>query len=357
MESPSRADITKILEAASTAPSGDNTQPWRFVARGSLIEFHYLPEKDHPVLNYEEGGTLIALGAAVQNAEFAAKTLGYDPTIEFLETGSCVARMTLERKSIELSEREKTLAAAVSARHTNRKPYAKKALGIDVRKELAAEAVVTPGDVDLELIESREDMKKLSRALTTMEEIALGNEVLHKAFFDDIFWDEARNEAGEHGLYIKTLELPPPARGLFTLLKHWWFARALSYIGFPRLVARMNASQNASAAAFGVIIGSHTSRHTYLEVGRLLERVWLTATAHALSLQIVTGITFLARAAQSENPPKIFNAHEHERIAQAYATIQKIVGDERVPILVFRIGEGGTPSDVSRRKAPEILFD
>ena len=356
MDGAEREKITKILTAAAAAPSGDNSQPWRFVVKGRTIEFHYIPERDHPILNYEEGGTLIALGAAIQNAELEARAERYAPQTEYRESGSCVAVMTLNEGG-SLDEDSASLQRAIRARHSNRKAYTKAPLSPEVRLALLSASQEEDTGLKLSLVESIDTMRILSRALTTMEETALGNKNLHEFFFSEILWSAEENRAGKQGLYLKTLELPPPAQAMLRLLKRWGFARPLAAIGFPKMVAQTNAKQNASASAFGVITAKWSRRATYLDVGKMMERLWLRATAQGLSMQIVTGITFLARSLQTPEVARLFSPQEQERIIAAHAIIKKNVDDTREPILIFRIGTGESPTEVSYRRPPEIVFN
>ncbi len=313
-----------------------------------------MPEKDNALLNIDESGTLIALGAALQNAELEAKSLGLTPTLRYSDEGSLVAVLILHEEGV-LSDDERKLHKAIPLRHTNRKAYAHQPLAGDVREALLKN-VKDDTDVELVLVESPEEMRRVSRALTTMEEVALSNETLHALFFADIFWSEADNSAGKQGLYIDTLELPPPAKAAFRLLKYWRVTKALSKIGFHKVVAEMNAQQNASASAFGIITAERLGRREYLEAGRLLERIWLQATAHGLSMQIVTGVTFLARSVVEPETAKLFSKDQLENMSAAYGVLKGQIAIDREPVLAFRIGTGGSPTAVSYRRAPEIIF-
>ncbi len=227
MEAVDREKITNILTAAAAAPSGDNSQPWRFVVQGKSIEFHYIPERDNAILNYEEGGTLIALGAAIQNAELEALAQGYTPHTTFRESGVCVAVMEFKEGG-RLDNTSAPLQESILKRHTNRKAYKKILLSQEARSAILNPLISETAGLELSIVDSRESMQLISRALTTMEETALGNESLHELFFGDILWSAEENRAGKQGLYIKTLELPPPAQAMFRLLKHWSFAKIRS---------------------------------------------------------------------------------------------------------------------------------
>lgn len=351
-----RDKIIQIIKAATLAPSGDNSQPWRFVVRKNIIEFHYLPEKDHPILNHEESGTLIALGAALENAELEARMQHFKVNTQLVDNGSCVAVMTLnpDGKSDAMTV---LLQKAIPSRHTNRKAYEEISFSTETRRALFSSAAVEK-DVMFGLIESPSTIREVARALTTMEEIALANKTLHRLFFDNILWSEKKNRTGTKGLYIKTLELPPPAQIVFRLLKNWNFARIMARIGFPRVIAKANATQNASAAAFGIISATqiNTKRMTYIEVGRMLERIWLSATARGLSLQIVTGLTFLARSVNNPTTGRFFNNTERQKIQKAYDTIKTHTSKGQEPIIMFRIGKGKQPTAVTYRQTPDVTF-
>ncbi|OGG76507.1 hypothetical protein A2950_00570 [Candidatus Kaiserbacteria bacterium RIFCSPLOWO2_01_FULL_55_19] len=342
----------KILKAAVAAPSGDNSQPWQFVFREpNVLEFHAVPERDNAALNVDQSGTFIALGAAIENAELEAKALGFAPHTRLAE-GDTLAIMTLTAGG-NCPERERILQGGIVLRHSNRKAYTKTPLLPEDRIALVDAAGDRKGE-SLTFIEEPDAMASVARALTTMEEIALSNKTLHKLFFDSIFWSKERNDAGEQGLYIKTLELPPPAQLFFKVLRHWPVASVLARIGFPKVVATTNAKQNASASAFGVIRIKRYERAGYIEAGRLLERVWLASAARGMSLQIVTGLLFLARAAQGSTST-LFSGAERETIQAAYTRVREHLTGSEEPFLIFRVGYGDAPSAVSCRKAPAIV--
>lgn len=352
MEAAFREKIKKICIAAAAAPSGDNSQPWRFVFRApDALEFHAIPEKDNALLNVDESGTLVALGAAIQNAELEAKALGFDPEVQYGGEGSLIATLILH-KGGSLSEEEKNLHQAILLRHSNRKEYKKILLAGEDREYLLRAAGKMPG-ISFSLVEEQESKNLISRALTTMEEIALKNKSLHTLFFESIFWSKERNVAGESGLYIRTLELPLPARMLFKVLRYWPVANLLAKIGFSKMVAEINAKQNATASAFGVLALDHLDRRSYVEAGRLLERIWLAATARDMSLQIVTGLLFLARAIERGNL-SVFSVEERVTAQKAYAQIREILKDPSNPFLIFRVGYADVPSAVSFRREPSI---
>ena len=186
MDAAFKEKITKICTAAAAAPSGDNSQPWRFVFRApDMLEFHAIPEKDNALLNVDDSGTLIALGTAIQNAELEAKSLGLSPEIRYNKEGTLVATFILH-KGGGLSETERDLHQAITLRHSNRKAYKKIPLTKDDRQFLLDTAEGSVG-ISFAFVEGEKLMALISRALTTMEETALKNKSLHTLFFQSIF--------------------------------------------------------------------------------------------------------------------------------------------------------------------------
>jgi hypothetical protein len=350
------AHITQIIRAAVAAPSGDNSQPWHFVYRApGTIEFHAHPEKDHPMFNVDDSGTLIALGAAVENASLEARALGYQPTISVsvAEPGSLAATLQLAPGG-DISADDASLQEVIHHRVSNRKAYANRSFDNMHRQALLQEVNSVPG-VSFLLLEDRDAMRRTARNLTNMERIALSYKKVHHLFFAGIFWSDERNEAGEPGLHIKTLELPPPAQALFRILRHWKVAQALARIGFPNFVAKTNAAQNASASALGCVTSPTLDAKAYFNTGRLLERLWLRSTALGMSFQVVTGLLFLTRHMEREGDVTIFSAQDVAHSQETYKNIGAAFGvGANHPVITFRVGYGKPPTRRSQRMAPVI---
>lgn len=69
--------IRRIVELATRAPSVHNTQPWRWVAHGHLLELH--ADRDHqlPVADPTGRDLTVSCGAALHQAVIAAAALGW----------------------------------------------------------------------------------------------------------------------------------------------------------------------------------------------------------------------------------------------------------------------------------------
>ena len=72
-----RDTLTRILDLARWAPSGDNTQPWRFEIVGDhLIRVFGTDTRDHILYDYDGHASHIAHGALLETMRIAASGFG-----------------------------------------------------------------------------------------------------------------------------------------------------------------------------------------------------------------------------------------------------------------------------------------
>jgi nitroreductase len=335
--------VERILFAANSAPSGENCQPWRFVVMSDAIELHLRPERDESYYSYGQRASYLACGAALENMAIAASREGYRAAVTYFpdrEDDTLVARVALERGA---GVAQDPLAGSIEKRVTNRKPYRTRALTMDEKHALHG-ALREEYASTLHLCEDAPRLTRLGRVGSTNEEIMLSNKALHQFFFSHVSWTKEEDEAKKIGFYIETLELPPPARALFTLFKHWGVMRVLAALGFPKIVAKQNAATNASASAIGGIAIPDAEQLSFVKAGRAVERLWLTAASLGLSVQPLTGVLFFKLkidAGESE----VFTRAQQALVLRAYREAQEAFSVSDRPIaFMFRIGEAPPPS-------------
>lgn len=341
-------NIYKILEAGAQAPSGSNSQPWKFRISGSQIEILALPERDHPILNFKNRGTWVAHGALIENLLIAASAWGYKTALELppLNPSSRVtARLTLT----ENGEPKDDLYEAISRRATNRKPYAASPLAEEQKNQLRDEAKkIASGE--FRLIEDPNKIHILAKASSVNEVILLEDPVMHELFFKEIVWTEKEEKEKRTGLYLKTMELEPPQEKALKLFKHWQLMKLLNFLGAAKAIAKTNEKSYAASPAVGAII-INDKDDEFLAAGRIMERVWLKATNLNLNCHLMTGVLFFWQRLKDKTGHIFSNKHQ-KLITQAYADIAQALGvndSGQVIALLIRIGNGGQPTGLSSR--------
>lgn len=347
--------IKKILEVAVYAPSGSNSQPWKFNVSGNEISLLALPEKDHPILNYRNRGTWIAHGALIENIIIAASHYGYrcnvGPLFPDATNPNLVTRISLEQESISPDP----LYASITARASNRKPYKTSPIIGEQKAFLLTEAR-KGGEEYLIYIEDRVKIQNLAHSVSANEIVMLENRRLHDLFFDELVWTAEEEKKKLAGLYVKTMELAPSKENALKLFKHWGLMRIAILLGIPKKIAQENAVTYASCAG-AIVIATDDRDEKFIHAGRMMQRLWLSATKLGLSGHLITGIFFLHQRMVTGDTGIFFPPHI-ELINTAYteaATIA-VVPKGKIIALMLRIGDGGEPSAHSSRKAPIIDY-
>ncbi|MEK7460250.1 MAG: nitroreductase family protein [Patescibacteria group bacterium] len=347
--------IKKILEYAVYAPSGDNSQPWRFVVKGNKIFQYNLPFEDNIYLNYQQSGSYVSHGAVIENIFIASSHFGYATNVELFPENSeqdLVAILDLQEANISIDPEFE----CIKSRCVNRRPYDSREIGKELLESIKASIKKEFDFQGLSFITDRGSIKEVGVAATVMERIALRNPVIHKLFFSGIIWTDKEHRQKKKGLYIKTLELPLPVQYLFRLFKHWPVMSFLGRIGFPEKAANGNAEINAKSAAFGIITTKQSSPKDFILAGRVMQRIWLKTTSLGLSLQPVTGLLFLAHRVK-DNQTEGLSLIQTEMIKDGISVIEKKFSlKDEIPIMMFRIGYAKKPTANSFRMEPKVIF-
>lgn len=352
----SREHLAAILELGVTAPSGGNSQPWRFVASAQEVQVFSTPEKDLPLLNFEDKGTLIAHGALLENIRIAATGAGYRTEIRVdteLTPGTPVARIQFEPAKTAAHP----LYEAIQKRCTNRRPYDKSELSGDDRRVLL-DSIDESVEAELMFAESQPQKSRIGDAIgADLPIVMAANRQIHDRFFEEIVWTQQEELARRSGLYLPTMELAAPQRAVLRMLRNWKVMRAARAIGLPRAIAKANGKLWSNAAAFGAVVIRDTSRRRYVSIGMLIERLWLTATARNLSLHPIVGVLFLTDRIRSGDTSQL-SAAEVRSIQTAYAAIEEAfaVRSGHVAFL-FRIGRAKPPSATCSRILPQVEWN
>lgn len=338
--------LHKILEAGICAPSGDNTQPWKFIVRDNVVELYNVPDKDQSLYNFAQNASMIAHGALIENIVIASQATGLRPAVTLFPNAgdpNLIASIVFE----ETQPQENGLCPYISRRATNRKPYKTKPLTQGQKDTLMSAVRDLGGNL---IIKDDPDAKEiLARALSKNEQLVFENAILHKFFFSHIHGSNEQIMNAGGGFPIKTLELPLPLTFAFSLFRIRPILKFFNLLGLSRSIPRQTAKNYVASSAFGAIVFPDNTRKDFFEGGRALERVWLEATRMNLSMQPLTGILFLWQRLLAGTTKELSPRHQ-EYIRESYQELERTFGTQgKTIIFIFRIGEGDAPSALTPR--------
>jgi len=343
--------IEKIIQESVNAPSGDNSQPWRFEVRGNAIDILNI-DRDRTIFNFHSRGDYIAHGALMENIAIIAAEYGIRADSILFPAGVGKGPTA----TIMLSEGEtgkSALYGVIKSRATNRKPYEKKPLTEDQKSGLMEYSGVY-GTAKAIIMNDREGIKNIANAISLNERLILESKVIRDFLFSIIRWTK-EEERAKPGMNVMTLELAPPQRMAFRMFKNDTVALLAKKMGFPKAMQKEGAELYTASGAIIAIVIDGVKEDGFVNAGRLFERIWLTATDLGLSVQPVAAIPYLAQRIKEGNNGGLLQAQVKD-VQSAEKKIREVLGikDSNTIAMLFRIGKGEKPSAYSLKLPPEI---
>tara|TARA_R110000787_G_scaffold74545_5_gene165676 strand:- start:2089 stop:4110 length:2022 start_codon:yes stop_codon:yes gene_type:complete len=366
--------MERILDQARWAPSGDNTQPWRFEVIGAdHLVVHTHDTRDWCVYDLKGRASQTAIGTLLENIAIAAQAEGLEATFRLrdqsrdrlpdrlpetdleadLESDSAT-QLTIDVHfaSSQLAEAP-PLLPFIKARTTQRRPFSGQHLSA-AQKTLLETAV---GDgYRVIWIEGRGKKWQMARLLLRTAGIRLTIPEVYKVHKKIIHWNArfSHDRIPDQALGADVLSL----KMMQWALQSWARVKMLNrYFGgtlIPKI--QLDLIPALRCAAHFVIVAD-TARSTtdmYLAGGRATQRFWLTATSQGLLLQPeMTPLIFAAYAREgvkfTDSPGKDTDA---DRVRTEF---EALIGRGVDAVFMGRIGFGTAPVSRSLRKAIEQL--
>lgn len=353
----SRATILQILDFARWAPSGDNTQPWRFEIIGpNHVAVHGFDTREHCVYDLDGHPSQIAIGALIETAAIAASHHQLR-TQARRRSDSPDARPVFDLEFIQdPSITRDPLLASVKTRSVQRRPLKTRPLTAQQKQALAA--AVSP-DYAIMWLESGGERLKMAKMLFHSAKIRLVTPEAYRVHKDIIQW---RSQFSDDRVPDGALGTDPMTTHLMRFVMQSWervefFNRFLAGTWMPRI--QLDFVPSVACAAHFLLLAK-TPAHSiddYVEAGRATQRFWLTATQLGLMLQPeVTPLVF-TRYTRKGTPFSI-KPGAQQMAQQLDRRFVDMVGEHAATNAVFmgRIGNGREPTARSLRRPLESLL-
>lgn len=357
-----------VVAAAALAASPHNIQPWRFAVSGGAagtVDLFADPSRAMPVNDADGRERAAGYGCAIENMVIAARSRGLDATVTTLPSSADaasagrgasagadaasaegiasvgpahVARVEL-RPGLPATAREQALAAAISARHSNRGPYTGEPLDAGLLAALAEGAL---GGAEVLWVADAPRVQQLGALYVEATQAIVDDEEMSVEGFSWFRNDRADIDAHRDGLTLDCQGLDP-----FTLFMAKILPAQSRSGGDAFWVEATREVHTATAAAYGVIrVPDVSDPAARLAGGRLLQRIHLAATDRGLGLQHMNQITErIARDAALGNP---------DRFASRWSQVIGIPAAEG--LVSFRIGHPERDPNPSPRRPLDAVL-
>ncbi|MCS2667150.1 nitroreductase [Bacteroides fragilis] len=299
-----KTDFIQIASYASKAPSGHNTQPWKFHITDSTITV--LPNLDValPVVDRNNRELFISLGCAVENLCIAASYFGYTTHIIECSIEAIILELTKNALTIEDS-----LFHQIEKRQTNRNIYNGNKISDGILQQL--QSIPKENGIQFYFTEINTPF-----ANTITQYIMKGNEIQMAdiAFKNELLswmrFNKKQVEATHNGLSYLVFGNPPLPRIL---------ARPIvSLFLKPNAQNKSDRKKIDSSSHFVVCATQRDTIEEWINLGRTLQRFLLKVTEIGISYAFL-------------NQPC-------EVAALAFDLREKLPVNKEHPTLIMRIG-------------------
>lgn len=352
-------NIARILDLARWAPSGDNTQPWRFEVLGDEhILLHGFDTRDHVVYDLDGHPSQLALGALLETLVIAASGEGRTVSIERRpDTPDTHLLFDLHLTKVPGLLPNPLLA------YIERRTVQRRAMSVSPLSEANKAELRQAAGNGFQIIWHEGWRERVRLALFMFHNAKIRLLIpeaypTHKAV---IAWGERFSEdkvpdqaVGIDALALRLMRWAMADWRRVDILNTWFMGHLM-----PRI--EMDLWPGWRCAAHFTLIASHAPSKVddYVAAGRALQRVWLTATSLGLQVQPeMTPIIFTRYVREGREFTR--HAWACRRAAELAQHLDSLLDADTTPRAVFmgRIGHGQPATARSLRlPVPRLLGD
>lgn len=349
--------LERILDLARWAPSGDNTQPWRFEILGDEhILVHGFDTRDHVVYDLDGHASQLAIGALLETMVIAASATGRSATIQ-RRPGTPETHLLFDvRFRPAAGMTPDPLLPCIETRVVQRRPMSTRPLSGEQKQALAGSL---PEGYSVVWYEGLAQRWRLARFMFDNAKVRLTIPEAYAVHKSVIEW----------GARFSTDKIPGQAVGVDPLTAHFmrWVMTSWARVEFfntyllghlaPRLQLDLLPGLRCGAHLALLAPKPLMSVDDFIAAGRAMQRFWLTAAHLGLFMQ-------------PELTPVIFtryyrHGHDFTKINKALALVNGLneqlidmMDTQNVETLFFmgRLGFSQVPRARSTRHPLEHLI-
>ena len=281
----SRDTLLRILALARWAPSGDNTQPWRFEIIGDdRLVVHCLDTRDWCVYDLDGRASEMAVGALLETMRLAAGRFGYLARLAKVRSEEHLqVEMTISQQAGGQTTPD-PLHAAIKDRRVCRRPLSIRPIGPDLEHALRDSL---PQGFTLAFYGSPGVRLNWARLLSSNGLARLLCPEAYQVHRRIIDWGRrfSRDRIPEQAVGVD----PLTARLMRWVMRDWervdFFNRYLMGTFLPRLQLDLIPGWMCGAHVALLASGTPETSQDFLDAGSALQRLWLASTLHGLQLQ------------------------------------------------------------------------
>lgn len=355
-----KKELQEILELARWAPSGDNTQPWRFEPLGgSALRVNGFDTREHCVYDLDGRPSRLSIGAMLETLRIAASLSGMRAQVRRDRSAPEAAPVFDVDLVPDPAVSPHPLAPFIKSRSVQRRPLSTRPLSTSEKQAL--EAAVGAG-FRVHWFEAPAVRRRFARLMFRSAGIRLGIEEAYRVHASVIEWNasESLDRIPDAAVGLDPLSL----LAMRWAMRSWQRTRFVSrYLGGtlpPRLqldlLPAFFCAGHVVIAAESEASGPDERLDADFEAGGAIQRFWLTVESLGLLHQPeLTPLVFSRYAAEGRRFTGNEAARrEAKRVRDALAAL---IGEDTLgrAVWIGRIGAGRRARARSLRLPLEVL--
>ncbi|MBN9485407.1 MAG: hypothetical protein BGO70_14630 [Bacteroidetes bacterium 43-93] len=352
--------VAAIVDAAGTAPSGGNAQPWKWVYEKGVLVLFFDRYFGFSFMDYKDTASMIALGAAIENVILKSHELGFETKVKYHPEGNSddvVASFTFfpnatSQDGIE-PHTDDNLSKVIFQRHTNRRITQQVELGQEVYDQFQS-CVSSIKGTKLKFFHDPAILEATGRIISETDRYRVLSPQSHYDFtYQEMRWTEAEAIERKTGMGITTLELSPAHLLGVRLIRDPKVVAILRDIDGGKVLSTASIKNMTTASAMGLLTIEGTDQQAFLDGGRASQKLWLKATELDIAFHPMNvPVAFFQRLEQNapDMPPGIT-----PHIKELYNEFRDMTGYKGLDgnesiIYLFRVFKAPGPQILPYRK-------
>lgn len=360
----SENQLKEIVGAAVLAPSGGNSQPWKFIWQDKTLFLFLDKSRATSFLDFGSSGSYLSLGAATENLILKTHALGLKVHTEFFPDKentylAAIFRFFSEKTPQSLSfpnDNFDYLSSAIQIRLTNRLFRERKRID-DKKLNRIKSAGESIEGVQVSFLTNDNEIDAVGKIIAAVDRVMITHKEGHQGFVHEIRWSEQEAKETGDGIDLATLDISAGEAAGLKVAKNWSVVKTLNTWGGGSVFEKMSKKAAASAAAIGLLSINGHSDKDYFVAGRALERLWLEANQQQIAMQPMTALTFLLHRLVNGNAEKLTekNIEQLKQVRREFVELYQLDHTTH-PVFLFRLLIAEDPKVKSyRRPLQDVL--
>ena len=343
----------EIVHAASRAPSGGNVQPWRFSVDQGRFSAFVDPERSS-LMDIKMRGSLLAVGAAVFNAEVKSAAAGRGGSLALCEPALTAAQRQGLQPVAEFAFGQQrdlqlgSLAEFVDKRASTRLRGQSTALNNAWMAQTQVHAINDGAEA---VFLQGQKLQRAAEIWAEADRLRFLTPKLHQEMMSELSFpgDDLRR-----GIDVRTLELTEKDQVALNIAKRGDAMQELARWGGGKRLGEGSRNLIRDADALLVLTAAGSADRDYLNAGRLLERIWLEAARDEVGLHPMSPL-FLYATSPSDLVGRL-EAGDVQKMWKLRVELAALCGFEAEQPLALTM-RATSVTDVSVRSQRESLAD